>query len=117
MMIMWRVYALAACLAAWGMVSSPVHANLLNSELLVNGDAEDGNTSGWVSTGGAAAFAVTQTAPGDVGVPAGESIGDWSFFGGQNNSMFSQLTQTVDVSGLAGLIDAGMVDANFHILV
>jgi hypothetical protein len=73
------------------------------SNLIVNGDAENG-TTGWTVTGGSAVHAygpgyVLQTEPG----PANR--GTYLFYGGQVAS--STLVQTIDLSWYAPVIDSG----------
>lgn len=92
-------------------LSAPARAASLGAELLVNGDAETGDLSGWA----VATVEVVTTAFVDAGSPpAAEATGDFSFHGGSNSP--SELVQTADVTDLAGEIDAGSAAALFHVL-
>lgn len=106
----WRqmvvVMVLAGC-AAWAR-ATPVHVNLL-----INGDAETGDATGWVSTGGEA---ISSANAGAVGLGPGDDLGAFSFTGALGDSV-QALAQTIDVSDLAAAIDAGQVDAIFDVLV
>lgn len=94
------------------LLTSPVHAQSLGAELLTNGDAEAGTTTGWSV---ATAEVVTRAFVDAGGLPAAEDTGDFSFHGGAGSP--TELVQTVDVSGLAGEIDAGTAASVFHVLL
>lgn len=90
----------------------PAYSQSLGVELLTNGGAETGDTTGW----SVATAEVVTTAFVDAGSPpAAEDTGDFSFHGGANSPV--ELVQTVDVTGLAGEIDAGTAAAQFHVLL
>ncbi|SER06606.1 RHS repeat-associated core domain-containing protein [Nitrosomonas sp. Nm51] len=78
--------------------------SILNRELVVNGGAETGDTSGWVSTG---IDAVPTT-------PSSEEFGDFAFTGGAGTAV-QTLFQSVDVSNGASQIDTGHIQSNFSI--
>lgn len=82
----------------------PLEASLIGTELIVNGGAEAGNTSGWTSTGIDAVDA--------AGFHAG--FGSFTFTGGLGDPT-QTLRQTVDLSSLAGLIDAGAISSTFGV--
>lgn len=88
----------------------------LGTSLLVNGNAEAGNTSGWISTGGDA-FPTTGPAPGTLGLPAGTSLGNYVFTGGTGPASGQSLSQRVDVSELGSAIDSGALSSTFSVLV
>jgi hypothetical protein len=91
----------------------------LNSELLANGDAETGTTTGWVSNGIEALSTATTVGvpPGTAGLPPGITTGAFVFNGGTGTAAGQTLGQTVALSGLYDLIDAGGVMASFSILL
>ncbi len=76
---------------------------LLAGNLLVNPEAESGNTSGWTVTGSLAAFADMNLET-DV-YPLKSASGDWFFITGLGNGAAAALTQDVDLSSHAGRID------------
>ena len=78
--------------------------SILNRELVVNGGAETGDTSGWVSTG---IDAVPTT-------PSSEEFGDFAFTGGTGTAV-QTLFQSIDVSSSASQIDTGQIPSNFSI--
>ena len=90
-------------------------ATLINKDLLINGNAEIGDTSGWVSNG-IEAYSTTLFSS-TVGLPPGANIGDWVFSGGTGSAGSQSLTQSVDVSDLASLIDSGHITSSFSILL
>ena len=89
-------------------------AAVLGANLVVNGDAETGDTSGWTSTG----IEIGQSAvAGVAALPVGVNTGNWVFWGGGGNAQSQWLSQLIDVSDLSPLIDAGGVSSKFSILV
>lgn len=88
----------SAALAALLAFALPAGAATLGTNLIVNGDAETGDTSGWVNTQGIDAI----TGAGEV------ASGTYAFTAGTGASQ-AQMTQTIDLSGLAGLIGTGGV--------
>ena len=72
---------------AWG--------TLLGVNLIENGDAEAGDLSGWVVTGPADVLGTgvdPNTSTGTAGVPVGDSIGAFSFEGGQGGGASSTMS-------------------------
>lgn len=92
--------AMAAALA----LAASAHAATVtyNTNLVVNGDAETGDTTGWQSNG--------------VGIIAADpngTIDEFSFWAGTGNAASETLRQTVDLSMAASGIDAGMIGFDF----
>lgn len=88
----------SAALAALLAFTLPAGAATLGANLIVNGDAEAGDTSGWDNTQG-----INVTTVGDE-----VFAGTYAFTAGTGGaSVF--IRQTIDLSGLAGLIGAGGV--------
>jgi len=87
------------------MIGAPqANAALLNTELVVNGGAEEGDTTGWLSTG---IDAVTPDTP-------AAGFGSFVFTGGTGPDT-QTLLQTIDVSGNSVNIDAGAIKSIFGI--
>lgn len=86
---------------------------LLGVNLVINGDAEAGATTGWSSTGVEIA---TRAQAGTLGLPPGTDIGDFAFTGGAGPAT-QTLSQTIDVNSGASLIDLGVVHYDFSILL
>jgi len=74
------------------------------TELVTNGGAETGDTTGWLSTGI------------EAGSPGGfaRGFGDFTFTGGRGPTT-QTLFQAIDVSNLSAQIDSGTIQANFSI--
>lgn len=104
----------AACLLASGVGAQ---AAALNTELLVNGNAETGTTAGWVSTGIDAVSVNGSVKPGTAGLPPGTDLGSFAFYAGTGPSAAQTLAQSVDVGSFAALIDAGHALSRFSILI
>lgn len=98
-----RALVLAAVLALV-FVSRIAHAVPLGAELVVNGGAETGDTTGWTSTGVDAVPA--------VGFHAG--FGAFTFTGGEGNPV-QQLFQSISLAGSEAAIDAGTIGYDFSI--
>jgi PEP-CTERM motif len=86
----------------------------LNAELLTNGDAEIGTTTGWTTTG---VEVISTSVTGQLGLPSGTSIGQWSFGGGAGSAASQALTQLVDISDLSSIVESGAGRYSFSILV
>lgn len=95
-------------------MSLSIHATTLNTELLANGNAETGDTTGWNANG---IETVSTSVPGQLAVPVGSSIGNWSFQGGLGSATSQTLSQSVHLDDLSALIDSGQLLANFSILL
>lgn len=81
------------------------NAALLNAELVINGGAETGNTTGWTSTG------IEAVKSG--GTPA-RGFGDYAFTGAKG--AFTQtMSQTIDLSSNSAMIDKGELASIFNI--
>lgn len=91
-----------------------VTAATLGSELVTNGDAERGDTSGWGSAG---IDVVPSSGAFTEGLPSGVSIGLFSFTGGRGTASGQSLTQLIGVSDLAAQIDQGSVGSLFSVLL
>jgi hypothetical protein len=104
-------------LAAIAFTIATAHAASLNTELLANGNAEIGSTSGWVTNGFEAIDVNGAVKPGNVGLPAGANLGRFVFNAGSGPTSGQTLSQTVDVASLASAIDADAVASNFSILI
>lgn len=85
--------------------ATTAHANLLGTELVVNGGAETGDETGWISNG---IEAVVPDA-------AAQGFGDFAFTGGLGPASSQTLQQSIDVSGLSLEIDNGDVISSFSI--
>ncbi len=94
-----------------------VRGAALGVNLLTNGDAETDNLVGWSTTGPMAT--IDTAAVGSLGVPPGDSIGAFAFYGGLSapSPSTSTMTQAVDVSDMAAAIDAGLLTSEFEVLV
>jgi len=82
-------------------MSLSIQATTLNTELLVNGNAETGDTTGWNANG---IETVSTSVPGQLAVPVGSSIGNWSFQGGLGSATSQTLSQSVHLDDLSALI-------------
>jgi len=102
-----RAVTLAAALAAGG-----AHAANLGTNLIVNGDAENG-TTGWTAFAGTPVFGAVEYSSNWVqpSQPGPVDRGSFLFVGDSGNA-FAAGFQSVDVSNLAGLIDTGAVHYN-----
>lgn len=94
---------------------TPAHATALQVELLVNGNAEAGDTRGWVSAG--MQVIAAGSPPGMLGLPPGTSLGNFSFTGGTGAASGESLTQSVAIDDLAALVDSGALRSSFSVLV
>ncbi len=103
-------HGLGAALLALSMATP---AASLDTELLVNGNAEAGTTAGWSSTG---MDAIGNAVAGTAGLPPGTSLGHFVFSGGTGAASGQALTQSVDVQSLATAIDAGDISSRFSVL-
>jgi hypothetical protein len=101
-------------LLLFGCLSGATACPILDTNLIVNGDAELGNTSGWVSTGVEVAPA---SLAGTLGLPPNVGIGSFSFTGGQGPATSQTLAQTIDLGSCAAEIDRGEVNSTFGILL
>ena len=81
------------------------NAVLLNSELVVNGGAETGDTTGWTSSGIEAYVA---------GLGPASGHGFWAFTGAKG-AMSQSMHQTIDLSANSAQIDAGELVSIFSI--
>lgn len=83
---------------------SNAQAVSLNAELVINGGAETGDTTGWVSTG------IDSVTPDSFA----EGFGSFAFTGGKGETT-ETLTQTIDVSANSSQIDAEEIKSTFSI--
>jgi hypothetical protein len=99
-----RAVTLAAALAAGG-----AHAASLGQNLIVNGDAENG-TTGWTTFAGTPIFGAVEYSSNWVlpSEPGPANRGSFLFVGDSGNA-YAAGSQSVDVSNLSGLINAGAV--------
>ena len=109
-----RVLVSIAATASFFILSTVANATSLNTELLINGNAETGTTAGWTSTG---IEVVASSSPGSLGVPVGMSLGNWVFTGGTGDATSQSLLQTVNIADLGASVDAGALKYSFSILV
>ncbi|RFP21532.1 hypothetical protein D0T25_09725 [Duganella sp. BJB488] len=97
-----------AAAAAVALALAPAaHATGFGSNLIANGNAETGNTTGWNTT---SAFTVVQYgASGGFPFPAdpGPSDRGTYFFAGGDSNAKSTATQTIDLSSLSAAINTG----------
>jgi hypothetical protein len=99
-----RTPAIAACIVA-AMASAATAA--LTGNLVVNGDAETGDLTGWSTTNGMEVIVDSNaTVRTTNGLSPGVSIGDSSFTGG-TGPMVATAIQLVDLTTHAADIDAG----------
>ncbi|MEQ9096593.1 MAG: GC-type dockerin domain-anchored protein [Phycisphaerales bacterium] len=88
-------------------------AQPLNTNLVVNGDAETGDVSGWIDGG----LQPRETSvSGSLGVPDCLDIGAFCFTG-RTGASVETLEQRIDVSARAAQIDAGELTSVFSILM
>lgn len=97
-----RSWVIAAGLLIPGAMSQ---AAILNTELVINGNAETGNTTGWVSTG------ISAVVPDSFA----SGFGNYSFTGGTGPASGQTLKQVIDVSDCSDLIDSGKIISSFTI--
>jgi len=112
-----RIVPLRSCLMACvaTLLAAPLaQATPFETQLLVNGDAESGNTAGWASAG---IDAVSSGISGSVGLPGGMSVGSFSFTGGTRSAASQSLSQTVGLEDIAERIDALQVSFSFSALI
>lgn len=102
--------ALTLCSIALGCMT---HLPAFAAERLVNGDAEAGNTSGWVAGG---IDVVGSDAATELGLPSGMFLGAHAFTGG-TGAATQTLSQTVSIADLATHIDSGVALYDFSILL
>lgn len=108
-LLLWK--GMAALLLVF--LCGPASATLLNTELLENGDAEAGDTSGWVSIG---IDAIDASICGTAGLPTQVSIGSYCFHGGLGDPL-ELMEQIIDLTELSESVDLGGIDATFSALV
>ena len=106
------ILQLAVVLPAATLISRTASAATLGVELLQNGNAEMGDTTGWLSTG---INTVSTSTPWLL--PSPVDIGQFSFTGGTGSSDSQALLQSIDVSSLALQIDKGDIVSSFSILL
>ncbi len=88
-------------------IVGPAASAAYNTQLVVNGGAETGDTSGWVSSG-IDAVPATGSAVG---------FGEFTFTGGLGSADGQGLDQAIDVSEHASDIDAGLVASSFMVYI
>ncbi|RFP16297.1 MULTISPECIES: PEP-CTERM sorting domain-containing protein [unclassified Duganella] len=96
----------AAAAVALALVPA-AHATTFGANLIANGNAESGNTSGWNTT---SAFSVVQYgASGGFPFPAdpGPSNRGTYFFAGGDSNALSTASQTIDLTSLSAAINTG----------
>ena len=93
---------LTTALTAASALAQPVATNLV-----VNGDAETGDTSGWVT----ADFVVVPSA-GSTG-----GFGAWTFTPGEGPELGQRMTQDIAITTLGPAIDAGLARADFSLVI
>ena len=86
---------------------------IIGQELVINGDAETGDLTGWDSTG-------IEIISGAVAVAFGSApdefeVGDFAFTGGPGPANSQTLTQVIDISSLATEIDASQITSLFSV--
>ncbi|MDJ0556774.1 MAG: hypothetical protein QNJ68_20485 [Microcoleaceae cyanobacterium MO_207.B10] len=106
------IFQLAVALPAGALTSRTASAATLGVELVQNGNAETGDTTGWLSTG---INTVSTSTPWLL--PSPVDIGQFSFTGGTGPSDSQALLQSIDVSSLALQIDRGDIVSSFSILL
>lgn len=96
-----------ACVFAVLATSSWATAQPINTQLIVNGGAETGDTTGWVSEGIDAVPATGDAA----------GFGEWVFTPGLGPDTGQTLTQEIQVGTLAAAIDAGKINTAFSLYI
>jgi hypothetical protein len=81
------------------------HAIALDRQLIINGDAESNNVTGWINNG---MESVPSANAGSAGLPGGMSLGNYCFTGGAGASV-QWMEQEASVSAEASSIDSGQV--------
>ncbi len=107
----WRCSVMMSVLAV---TTSAEIAGSFNTNLLVNGDAETGDDTGWSPAG--LVNATASSVAGTLGLPSGVSIGEFSFHGEFGDPQ-ETVEQIVSLSALAEAIDGGDVQAEIEGLV
>lgn len=82
-----------------------VNAEQLNTELVINGGGETGNTNGWISSG------IDAVTPDSFS----SGFGSFAFTGGTGDANKQTLLQTIDVSNSSAKIDASEIESIFSI--
>lgn len=109
-------FAVAAILTILGSLvpQKAIAFSLLDTELVVNGDAETGGLDGWISTG-------VDAVPSSHGLTTGLSdpgeTENFVFVGFSGPSDSQTLTQRIDLSSLATEIDNNSIASSFSILL
>lgn len=96
-------------------VSGSARGATLGVELVQNGNAEMGDTTGWLSTGIHTVSTNSSSYRGRI--PSPVDIGQFSFTGGTGPADSQTLLQSIDVSSLASQIDTGNIVSSFSILL
>ena len=111
-----------------GIGSAMVSATPLGSNIIVNGNAEASAGTpdftsiapplGWSVTSNFSATQYAAGAPDDLNTASSSSVGGGvNYFSGGRTNASSSASQTINVSDLAGFIDAGSLTYNFSALV
>lgn len=96
----------------------PVTATPVGVNLIVNGDAEAGNLTGWSTTIGSVGVVASSVYAAGLTSPDDHPHGGYVFSpGGSPWQSASAMWQTFDVSDLASTIDADLLSANFTALI
>ncbi|MDJ1176551.1 PEP-CTERM sorting domain-containing protein [Roseofilum capinflatum] len=104
-------------LTLMSLVSQPVnsaYAASLGAELIQNGNAETGDTSGWLTTG---IEIIPAQNFGFLGLSESTDLGNFSFTGGLGPAHSQSLTQSIDVSNLAEKIDSSQIFSTFSLFI
>ncbi len=91
------------------LIVTPAFAQPLGQNLVINGDAETGDISGWIDGG---IEAVISSRAGTLGLGPGVSLGDFCFTGAAGPTT-QTIAQIMDVSAYAAEIDSGRLSVRF----
>ena len=105
----------AACVAVMVASSRDADAQVFGSNLVVNGDAETGSTTGFTPSGDFSAILYNQGGYPGVGDPGVSAGGQYLFTGG--NVPSSSGMQVIDISAGAANVDAGTVTFSLSALL
>jgi len=107
-----RIWILCAALVG-ACLTHASHAQTLGTELVINGDFETGDLTGWTNNG------LNITTPGSSGVNGLDDASDIGAFvvTGSTGPVVQNAHQDIDVSAHASLIDAGNAVASFGALL
>lgn len=108
-MTLQHTLATAAAAAALALATLPAGATALDANLIVNGAAESGSTSGWQAYDGTPLFAVAPYPDWALALPGPEDRGVYLFIGSDGSQAYTAGYQRFDLHDLASQIQAGQI--------